>query len=1208
MNTLKNWVTSRWFPVAIGLLSIAALIWLGGPYVAIGERKPLASAAARLALIFALALAWRLYEQAKQWRARRKTSQLSGELVGQDDQLPADNPASAEREQLQQRFREAIDTLRKTRKNGGNLYALPWYVVIGPPGSGKSTLVQNSGLEFPLSERFGKEALRGIGGTRNCDWWFTDEAVFLDTAGRYTTQDSDAAADASAWQAFLALLRRYRRRRPLNGVIVAMSVSDLLTLDDDARQLHMRAVRRRLDELAQHLKVAVPVYLVFTKCDLVAGFSEFFDDLGPDLRSQVWGMTFPVAAGIEGSACTRFAGEFDLLLERLNTRVIERLHGERDRSRRAAVLSFPQQLGAFREIARQFVEGAFGRHEYGATPLLRGAYLTSGTQQDAPIDRMLSAVARTFGVDAARVQGGSTQPRTFFVERLLKEVLFRESGLAGTNPRLERQKLLMQAGAYLGIALVTALLISGFATSYLRNRLYVAQVQDSLEDLPPASSLAGAPDIKAYFARALARLEVISSAQGVAGQYLGHVPWLMRFGLFEGHALFEQVHRAYLRELDGTLLPGVGVRFREGLSASANDPQSLYDYLKGYLMLGQPQHFDPNELAALARIEWLRLFPQDPAIQKALDKHFSALVDDPAKPRALALDNALIDQARATLRTADLATLIYGSVQLDASRSGAPPVRLDQSLGLLGNVFSRRSGIPLSQPFPALFTRPVFAAEVNGGIDRSVDGFVKDYWVFNASRIDPLARSRYEQQVLALYEQDYIKAWDALLADLQLQPVSNIQAASALAAKLSGPSSPLKALLHLVRDNTSDMLRGATADGATPASSTQSGSTSASAAGAEAAAVGENLVTRRATNTRLAGELRDAGATLPNGTPASGAANSANAGVATGEAPASQPGAAIEAHFAQLNQMSVGAPGSTPLDQMSTVLDQLGKNLLTMTDLSAPGAQNNPALLAARQESDQLPPQVATLISGLTGKSAELVASGSSAALAGQFREAAGNDCASFVDGRYPFASNGASDIPLQNFAELFGNGGRFDSFFKSTLAKSVDTSGRDWRWKPGADSGPDAVLGEAQTADAIRQIYFRNGAQPQVGFTLYAPQLDPAIARLAVEVDGQKYDYAGNAGNGPASMQMTWPGPQPGHAVVSAFDASGQAVGTPLKFDGDWALFHALDAGHLQKLGDLRYVATFDFGGHAVKLPIAAASLKSPFLNAEVRRFRCPR
>lgn len=1195
MNQLKAWATSRWFVSAVGLLFVAALIWLGGPYLGIGESQPLASASARLALILVIVLLCMLLIQIIQWRGKHKTAQLSGALGAQDAQLAAEDRNAAESGQLQQRFQEAIDTLRKTRRNGGNLYALPWYVVIGPPGSGKSTLLQNSGLDFPLSERFGKEALRGIGGTRNCDWWFTDEAVFLDTAGRYTTQDSDATADASAWQAFLQLLRRYRRRRPLNGVIVAMSVSDLLTLDERSRQQHIRAVRRRLDELAEHLKVAVPIYLVFTKCDLVAGFGEFFDDLGPDLRSQVWGMTFPADRSTDGSASALFGAEFDLLLERLNTRVIERLHAERDRSRRAVVLSFPQQIGAFREIAREFVEGVFGRHEYGAPALLRGAYLTSGTQEGAPIDRMLSAVARTFGVDAARVRGGTAPPRTYFVERLLKEVLFRESGFAAANPRLERQKVLWQAAAWGGIAFVTALLVAGMAVSYARNRVYVGEVQASLEDLPPASSLSGAPDLKVYFARALARLEIVSGGEEVAGQYENHVPLLMRFGLFQGHALLRQVHAAYLRELNGTLLPGIGVRFREGLSASANDPQALYDYLKGYLMLGQPQHLDPGELAALARIEWQRLFPQDPVIQTALNKHFLALVDDPQKPRALSLDGALIDQARATLKTADLATLIYGGVKLDAGRSDAPPVRLDQALGLLGNVFSRKSGVPLSQPLPALFTRPYFASEVNGGLEQSVDHFVADYWVFDATRTDPLARSRFEQQVLALYEQDYIKTWDALLADLQLQPVASIQAASALAAKLSGPSSPLKALLNLVRDNTSDMPR------SSPASTAGS---AASAVSAQAKTVGENLAARRAANTRLAGELRDAGATLPNGN-APGAA--ADAVQDTGAAAASRPGAAIEAHFAQLDQVSAGTPGSTPLDQTSSVLDQLGKSLLTMTDLSAPGTQNNPALLAARQESDQLPPQVAALISGLTGESANLVASGSNAALADQFRAAAGNDCTSFVDGRYPFAQGGASDIPLQNFAELFGNGGRFDGFLKSTLASRVDTSGRTWNWRSGTPPGPDAVLSTAQTADNIRQIYFRNGAQVQVGFTLLAPQFDPAVARVSIEIDGQKYEYGGNAG-GAASMAMTWPGPQPGHVVVSAFDKSGQPVGTPLTYNGDWAFFHALDAAHLQKQGDLQYLANFDFAGHAVKLPIQPASLKNPFLNGEVRRFRCPR
>src|SRR5690606_17646750 len=85
---------------------------------------------------------------------------------------------------LKQRFEQAVAVLKKAKGKKGrlSLYDLPWYIIIGPPGSGKTTALVNSGLEFPLAEQFGREALSGVGGTRNCDWWFTDEAILLDTA------------------------------------------------------------------------------------------------------------------------------------------------------------------------------------------------------------------------------------------------------------------------------------------------------------------------------------------------------------------------------------------------------------------------------------------------------------------------------------------------------------------------------------------------------------------------------------------------------------------------------------------------------------------------------------------------------------------------------------------------------------------------------------------------------------------------------------------------------------------------------------------------------------------------------------------------------------------------------------------------------------------------------------------------------------------
>jgi type VI secretion system protein ImpL len=592
-----SFLIRRVLPLAARFVFTALFLWFAGPYFAFADIRPLESDTARLIAIALVAGGWLAWVVVKRLRIHRASDNFLAAVVRQGRAAPAQ--PTAEASQLRERFEAAVATLKQQR--GRTLYDLPWYMFIGAPGSGKTTALIHSGLKFPLEQLTGKEALRGVGGTRNCDWWFTNEAVFLDTAGRYTTQDSDATADSAGWTEFIDLLRKYRQRRPVNGVILTLSAEDLMTQGEHAREAHVAAARRRLDELGRQLGVRLPVYVMVTKCDLMAGFTEYFDDLAREGRAQVWGVTFPYERTLSGEAGAQFPGEFDALIRRLNERVFARLEDERDVRRRARIFGFPQQVAALREVLAQFLTDAFASTHLERQALLRGVYFTSGTQEGTPIDRLLVAIGRDFAIRSDTVAASGGRGKAYFIERLLKDVLIAESGLAGVNRRLELQRAGVHAAQYAAMALITVLGIIAFSVSYSRNQRYLAQVNADLASLrqaPPGASPGASLGVL------LQRLDAVSAVADSANRFRDDTPWSMRWGLYQGTSVGNAARDAYARQLDSALLSRLTLRFRDRLGDYASEPEKLYEYLKAYLMLGQPEHLDKAHLSFLGDIEW----------------------------------------------------------------------------------------------------------------------------------------------------------------------------------------------------------------------------------------------------------------------------------------------------------------------------------------------------------------------------------------------------------------------------------------------------------------------------------------------------------------------------------------------------------------------------------------------------------------------------
>ena len=1144
----------RFLAILIGFLLIALFVWYVGPYFGFADYRPLESPTARLIVIAVIVGCWFLSRLWRKLRAFRMSDQLLAAVAARPKAEPA--RPSPEAAKLRERFEEAVGALKQQRRSGHSLYDLPWYVFIGAPGSGKTTALLNSGLTFPLEQRVGKGALRGVGGTRNCDWWFTDEAIFLDTAGRYTTQDSDAASDSTGWAEFLALLRKYRARRPLNGVILTLNAQDLMVQGEAAQEAHVEAAQRRLTELNRELGIQLPVYLMVTKCDLVAGFAEYFDDLGHDGRKQVWGVTFPYEQTVSNEAPQQFPEEFDALITRLNERVFERVEDVRDVRRRTRIFAFPQQLAALRDPLTRFVTEVFAATRFDQQILLRGVYLTSGTQDGTPIDRLLAGIGRRFGVAPDVIAPTSGPGKAYFVERLLREVLLPESGLAGVNRRLEARKAAVQLGAYAAVAAVAVLGVLLWSISYARNRAFLDQVAvdvAAMKKLPLAPPTAPLDALRP-------RLDALRALVDSADSSRAATSWTMRWGLYQGRAIGDAIRSAYTRELDGTLLPRVAAQMQNRLVEYARSPEDLYVYLKAYLMFGDPQRLDKEHLRQMADIEWANPSVAAPETGRAMSAHFQSLLDDEDTLRPLPLDQKLIAQVRSSIRQASVAQMFYGATKREYA-DDKRGINLAAVSGVnTEHVFKRRSGRSLAEPVPALYTRPVFE-EMTG--KRQVElsrRLLEDRWVWgddNAAFSDPL---RIAREVIALYEQDYIRAWDETLDDIQVVSFPTVQQTAQALRTLAAATSPLRGLLDTVRQHTR-LVEG-------PKPSTP-------------------------------GMLGAARQTVESVT-----AIAKKAMGATGV-----PGATITAGFQPIHELVTGEPGKQPIDEILAVIREIETQLNTLgpdvAGIQTPKILQDPKLRGLLQslqlQADTLPPKAAALVAGVKTMVEDIVITDATRQIKASYEQEVLSDCR-LVASRYPFAA-GAPDIPVADFTRVFGTDGTFHKFFTQHLAKQVDTSARTWRMLAGAATLSRPLLDLFAHAEMIREMFFGAGGQgPVLNFSVTIGKLDSSASRFVLEFNGQNAEGAG----GPAIRKsLQWTGEGPGSAV-GKFE---EKYIPQLAFNesGPWALFRIIDR-YATAPPDVLGRLTFEVKNlyHSVEVVLEPPSARTSPFGKDWRQFSC--
>jgi type VI secretion system protein ImpL len=1165
--------------LALALVLVTAVTWvvvllLGWPlWIAI-----VVTALAVLAFVTVLVV--------RRIRSAMRASALERELLRQASQQAdgARPDRRAEVLQLQAQMKSAIGALKRTRlgKKGGNaaLYTLPWYVIVGPPAAGKTTALMQSGLGFITPPGGSSGKLRGTAGTRNCDWWFSEQAILLDTAGRLATGEDDR----DEWLGFLDILRKFRPSRPLEGVIVAVSAEDLLSATESELEELAKTLRARSDEVMSRLEMVLPLYVMVTKVDLVAGFTEFWGDLGKSQRAQPWGASFRFDEELEEPA-RAIEHEFDVLQRVLYARMLLRLNGEPLAEARARVLQFPLEFAALKRPVAAFVDELCRANPYQETPLLRGFYFSSGTQTGRQIDRVLSNMSRGFNLPLGAHAGSARQapPQSYFVTELFQKIVFPDRHLGARSSSRLKRRARLQILQISALAVLVLLAVIPAAASYVEN-MDLAQstshdVEESLrlERAPGAGVAATAGALDLLVGR-LQNLEQAADTTHVRG-YLGP------YSAGELNAALKNVYLTRLRQLvSGPVQEQLASDVRAAgdlVQMDSENFQSAYEDLKLYLMLVKPEHLSVEWATPKLARAWARALRSETKTDQAkLELHASYYLKQLQADKSWAWpsDDPAISRAQGRLVSVPLDELRYG--WLEEAAKGAPPIRPEKIFfGPAAQYWNARDNVEVKGLYTALGWE-----KVRGLLEAPDSRLDLEGWVLGQPELSEAdSRKLGAERLRDLYFQRYIKAWSEFIAGLDVVAPTEMKAAIEELRTLSASDGPYVRLFKVFSENVRLPV-------APPKSLLD-----------KAIDQGEKKLDQ------AVDKITDAG---------------------TDAGPGERPVSPVEKQFEPLLKFGFGdaPPGKADaspsgLSQYIAHLSNLEAALSQLAETKAEPAAEFDAELARTATSVQ------RLLSGLDSRSRMVlepllmnpirgsrkgVMNADFSSLSERWKAEVWEIYATKLAQRYPFADTPA-EVSLAEFTDFFRpEGGLIWKFFKDNLEMRLERSGTSFVPKAAAEPFPfrGDFLQCLNVASEITDAVFGDGALANVPFSIKIHPASSNVSEISFIVDGTPTVYR----NEPERfVPVVWPGKESPKGGTLQVRGAGFTDEIPRL--GDFGLFRLLEVGNLKSTNQLAsgtqvLIGSFNLarpGEPPVTIEVRPSKTVHPFGKGFFRKLKCP-
>jgi type VI secretion system protein ImpL len=845
MQRFWQFLTDTRTLTVIGFVALASFLFLG--LRAVEVAAVWAGAIFIAALLIGL-IVWFIRKR----RATKASAQL-GDLLEQQAVATTvsanKNMRAEEVELLRKRMLEAVQKI-KTSKLGETsgtaaLYELPWYMIIGNPAAGKSTAIANSGMQFPLADKTGK-VIHGVGGTRNCDWFFTSDGIVLDTAGRYSVHDEDT----DEWFGFLNLLKKHRAKAPINGIIIAASIGELIGSKPEFAISLAKSLRQRVQELTERLEVFAPVYLVFTKADLISGFTDFFQETDQSERDRVWGATLPYApTGTGEDAAKLFDKHFDELYDGLREMSLANMALNQDETKATGLLTFPLEFASIKAPLKAFILTLFEDNPFQFKPVFRGFYFTSALQDGASASTSSERVAERFSLKLKPTEASTlTSQHGFFLHDLFRKVIFADKALVSRFA--SRAKTRLRYTAFIAATATLAVALTAWSWSYVNNRKLIDNVQADLDKVVRLQ------DKRVDLQSRMEALEILQDRIEQLDQYRQDRPLSLGLGLYKGELLDQKLRAEYFNGIKEVLLKPVAGNLESFLSevvasgdklepmgkppqsAAASAPaisvtnssnrdakaykdsspanaEDAYNALKTYLMLSDKSRVESGHLNdQLARFwrGWLEsnraAMPREQMIRSAerLISFFLSQVNDPAWPL---VENklTLVDQSRDSLRRVvrgmPARERVYSDVKARASTRFAPMTvaRIvgDQDKDLIAGSYA----------IAGTFTREAWEKYIEDAFKEAANKELQsEDWVLKTASRDDLTLEGSPEQIqkalVAQYKTEYAKEWSKFVEGVMATELTSFDQAVVSMNKFGDPqNSPISKLINTVYQQTS---------------------------------------------------------------------------------------------------------------------------------------------------------------------------------------------------------------------------------------------------------------------------------------------------------------------------------------------------------------------------------------------------------------------